>query len=78
MIASKETTQKVKELLSNGFNSVEIAKKLKLHEVTIRKIKLQLKKDYEFIGIGNSPKMERSRVFEDKDKNRIYEKWAVF
>ena len=43
---SEETTNKVKELLSYGFNSVEIAEKLSLHEVTVRRIKLQLKSAY--------------------------------
>ena len=43
MVYSEKTINKVKELLSNGFNSVEIAEKLGLHEVTVRRIKLQLK-----------------------------------
>ena len=40
----EETINKVSELLSQGFNSVEIAYKLELHEVTVRRIKQQLKK----------------------------------
>jgi len=40
----KETIEKVSQLLSSGFNSTEISEKLKLHKVTIRQIKLQLKK----------------------------------
>lgn len=43
---AEETKAKVKELLSNGFNCVEIAKKLSLHPVTVRRIKLQLKDDF--------------------------------
>ena len=43
---SEETINKVKELLSFGFNSVEIGKKLNIHEVTVRNIKLQLKVTY--------------------------------
>jgi len=43
---SEETKNQVKELLSNGLNSVEIAKELGLHEVTVRRIKLQLKATY--------------------------------
>lgn len=43
---SEETINRVKELLSFGFNSVEISKKLNIHEVTVRNIKLQLKVTY--------------------------------
>lgn len=39
----KETVKKVKKLLSHGFNSTEIAEKLNIHAVTVRRIKLQLK-----------------------------------
>jgi len=40
---SKKLIGEVSLLLSKGFNSVEIAKKLNKHEVTIRNIKVQLK-----------------------------------
>ena len=43
---SEKTIEKVKEMLSNGLNSVEIAKELSLHEVTVRRIKLELKKRF--------------------------------
>lgn len=43
MAYKEETINKVSDLLSKGFNSVEIAEKLQLHQVTIRRIKLQLK-----------------------------------
>lgn len=43
---SNELIEKVRDLLSKGFNSVEIANKLNKHEVTIRNIKSQLKKDF--------------------------------
>ena len=38
--------EKVRDLLSKGFNSVEISKKLDKHEVTIRNIKRELKKKW--------------------------------
>jgi DNA-binding NarL/FixJ family response regulator len=41
---SKKLIEDVSNLLSKGFNSVEIAEKLDKHEVTIRNIKSQLKK----------------------------------
>lgn len=41
---SEELINKVSNLLSKGFNSVEIAEKLNKHQVTIRNIKVQLKK----------------------------------
>lgn len=40
----EETILKVSDLLSKGFNSVEIGNKLNLHQVTVRNIKIQLKK----------------------------------
>jgi len=40
---SEELIEKVSNLLSKGFNSVEIAEKLQKHEVTIRNVKRQLK-----------------------------------
>jgi len=40
----KETIEKISDLLAKGFNSTEISEKLNLHPVTIRQIKLQLKK----------------------------------
>lgn len=43
---SKELKEKVRDLLSKGFNSVEIGKKLNKHEVTIRNIKSELKKEF--------------------------------
>ena len=43
---SEETISKVKELLSFGFNSVEIAEKTGLHQVTVRNIKLELKETF--------------------------------
>ena len=43
---SKELIEKVRDLLSKGFNSVEIGKQLGKHEVTIRNIKSQLKKEF--------------------------------
>ena len=41
-----ELKEKVRDLLSKGFNSVEIAEKLSKHEVTIRNIKVELKKEF--------------------------------
>jgi len=46
MVFSKELIENVRDLLSKGFNSVEISEKLNKHEVTIRKIKSQLKKEF--------------------------------
>ena len=43
---SEETIEKVKVLLSNGLNSVEISKEINLHQVTIRNIKSILKERY--------------------------------
>lgn len=40
------TIEEVSRYLGNGFNSSEIAKKMNLHPVTIRQIKLLLKLRY--------------------------------
>lgn len=42
----EETIEEVSKHLANGLNSVEISKELNLHEVTIRNIKLMLKKRF--------------------------------
>ena len=39
----EETIEEVSKYLSQGFNSVEISKKMNLHEVTVRRIKGILK-----------------------------------
>jgi len=41
---SKELKEKVSKLLSRGFNCTEIAQKLKVHPVTVRWIKVSLKR----------------------------------
>ena len=43
---SNELIDKVRDLLSKGFNSVEIGEKLNKHQVTIRNIKVQLKREF--------------------------------
>ncbi len=43
---SNQLKENVRDLLSKGFNSVEIAEKLSKHQVTIRNIKRDIKKEF--------------------------------
>lgn len=43
---TNQLKEDVRDLLSKGFNSVEIAEKLSKHEVTIRNIKRDIKKEF--------------------------------